>query len=94
VDNFERWFGDGPMCHAGLTVDKPVNNFVHNLVHKKENPLDKVGFGRVNPGLIIDDVAGSRPGKSHSNTLPKAESICNPMHPTDPNRQTHQSHMT
>ena len=49
VDNFERAFGDEPMCHSGLTVDNSVNNFIHNLVHKKENPLDKVGFGRDPP---------------------------------------------
>jgi hypothetical protein len=52
VDDFERAFGDRAMCHARLTVDKPVNNFIHRLIHisqKKENPLDKVGFGRDPP---------------------------------------------
>ena len=34
------------MC-ANLSndVDNSVNIFIHKVIHKKENPLDKVGFG-------------------------------------------------
>lgn len=58
------------MC-ANLSndVDNSVNIFIHKVIHKKENPVDKPGFGAefrpLNSKII--GLGSARQGNSHSN---------------------------